>query len=227
MKGRPAYPGQSGETTGRTDLGRRVAARREALGLSREELGRRCGAAGNYIAYLEDQAASPAVGTLVRLADALGLTVGDLTGASFDRPPGRADDRRETALVALSEGECRRLLGTHGVGRIATFTSEGPAVLPVNYLVAGADIAFRTGTETKSADAAGTEVAFEIDNIEDATASGWSVLIVGVLAAVTDPERIHHLDATARSHPWTGGLRAHWMKLTPVRISGRRVVHDF
>ncbi|MEU7728236.1 helix-turn-helix domain-containing protein [Streptomyces sp. NPDC040724] len=140
-------PQQSGETAGRTDLGRRIAARRTALGLSREELGRKCGADGNYITYLEEHAASPAIGTLVRMADVLGVTVDDLTGASADHVRGRSTARRDTALVALEEAECRTLLGTHGVGRIAVFTPEGPAVLPVNYLIAGPDIAFRTAAE--------------------------------------------------------------------------------
>ncbi|TDU79736.1 pyridoxamine 5'-phosphate oxidase family protein [Streptomyces sp. KS 21] len=156
--------------TGRTDLGRRLAARREALGLSRDELGRRCGADGTYITYLEEHAASPAIGTLVRVADALGL--------------------------------------------------------PVNYLVAGPGIAFRTSAEAVTARAAGTEVAFEIDNIDDVTATGWSVLAVGELAAFTDPDETHHLNTTARSQPWAGGPRSHWMKLTPTRITGRHVVHD-
>ncbi|MFE3579331.1 helix-turn-helix domain-containing protein [Streptomyces vinaceus] len=220
------HPQQSGEMTGRTDLGRRLAARREALGLSRDELGRRCGADGTYVAYLEEHAASPAIGTLVRVADALGLTVDDLTGASAHRVAGRSTARRDSTLVALDETECRRLLSTHGVGRIAIFTAEGPAVLPVNYLVAGSDIAFRTSAEAVTARAAGTEAAFEIDNIDDVTATGWSVLAVGELAAVTDPHEIHRLNTTARSHPWAGGPRDHWMKLTPVRITGRRVVHD-
>ncbi|MFE6834022.1 helix-turn-helix domain-containing protein [Streptomyces sp. NPDC057705] len=227
MKSTPSTPPQqSGETTGRTDLGHRLAARRTALGLSREELGRLCGADGNYIAYLEEHAASPAIGTLLRVADALGVTVDDLTGASAHRVAGRSTARRDTTLVPLDETECRRLLSTHGVGRIAVFTRRGPAVLPVNYLVAGPDIAFRTAAETDTARAVGTEVAFEIDHIDDVTASGWSVLAVGALAAVTDPHEIHRLDTTARSQPWAGGPRNHWMKLTPVRITGRRVVHD-
>ncbi|MGW6692088.1 hypothetical protein [Streptomyces sp. NPDC054961] len=48
MKRTPATPPESSAgTSRRTDLGRRLVARREALGLSREELGRRCGADGN------------------------------------------------------------------------------------------------------------------------------------------------------------------------------------
>ncbi|MFE2271758.1 helix-turn-helix domain-containing protein [Streptomyces lavendulae] len=226
MKSTPSiHPQQSGATVGRTDLGRRLASRRTALGLSREELGRRCGVDGHYVAYLEEHAASPSIGTLVRVADALGVTVDDLTGASADRAHGRATARRDTALVPLDEGECRGLLGTHGVGRIALFTPEGPAILPVNYLIAGPDIGFRTAAESLAAGAAGMEVAFEIDNIDDVTAGGWSVLAVGELRAVTDAEEIRHLTASARSEPWAGGPRTHWMKLTSVRLTGRRVKH--
>ncbi|PJN19476.1 DNA-binding protein [Streptomyces sp. CB02120-2] len=221
-----ANPQDAGETAGRTDLGRRIAARRTALGLSREELGRKCGADGNYITYLEEHAAAPAIGTLVRMADVLGVTVDDLTGANADRVRGRSTARRDTALAPLEEAECRSLLGTHGVGRIAVFTPEGPAVLPVNYLVAGPDIAFRTAVEALAARAEGTQVAFEIDNIDDVTAGGWSVLAVGELEAVTEPEEIRHLTAMARSQPWAGGPRTHWMKLTPVRLTGRRVAHE-
>ncbi|MFJ8165828.1 helix-turn-helix domain-containing protein [Streptomyces sp. NPDC096136] len=219
------HPHPSGGTAGRTDLGRRLAARRETLGLTREELGHRCGVDGNYIAYLEEHAASPSIGTLVRVADVLGVTVDDLTGANAGRVAGRSTARRDTALVPLDEEECRALLGTHGVGRIAVFTPEGPAVLPVNYLVAGADIAFRTAAEAVAARAAGTEAAFEIDNIDDVTAGGWSVLAVGELRAVTASEEIRHLAATARSQPWAGGPRSHWMKITPARLTGRRVTH--
>ncbi|MFD5879612.1 pyridoxamine 5'-phosphate oxidase family protein [Streptomyces yangpuensis] len=223
----PIQPETTTGTSRRTDLGRRLAARREALGLSRAELGRRCGADGNYIAYLEEHAASPSIGTLVRLADVLGVSVDDLTGASAGRAPGRSTARRGTTLVPLGESECRDLLGTHGVGRIAVFTSEGPVVLPVNYLMAGTDIAFRTSAVSVVGRSAGAEAAFEIDHIDDVTASGWSVLAVGALEGVADPDVLRHLNATARSSPWAGGVRDQWMRLTPARVTGRRVAHDW
>ncbi|MFI8106102.1 helix-turn-helix domain-containing protein [Streptomyces sp. NPDC086023] len=220
-----ATGGAHGAPPGRTDLGRRLVARREALGLSREELGRRCGADANYVAYLEDHAATPAIGTLLRVADALGVSVDDLTGASAERVPGRSGARRDTALVPIGEDECRQLLGTHGVGRIAISTDEGPAVFPVNYVTAGPGVAFRTAADSPAARAAGTRAAFEIDHIDDVTAGGWSVLAVGVLTAVTDGAELHRLSAVARSHPWAGGPRSHWMTITPDRVTGRRVVH--
>ncbi|MEV7414538.1 pyridoxamine 5'-phosphate oxidase family protein [Streptomyces sp. NPDC089919] len=225
MKSLPRTPSPPHGTTGRTDLGRRLAAHREALGLSREELGRHCGADGKYIAYLEEHAASPATGTLVRIAHALGVTVDDLTGANAHRSRGRATAHRDTTLLTLAVAECRRLLGTHGVGRIAVFGAEGPSLVPVNYTVAGHHIAFRTRAGSAVARAAGTDAAFEIDHIDDVTAGGWSVQAVGRLEAVTDAEEIRHLSATARSRPWAGADRTHWMRLVPSSLTGRRVVH--
>lgn len=218
-------PRSPGEAPGRTDLGRRVFARRTELGLSREELGERCGADAHYIAYIEEHAAAPAIGTLLGVANALGTSVEDLTGASAEWAPGRSSAARDAELVTLDESECRRLLGVRGVGRVGVYTSEGPAIIPVNYLVAGGDIAFRTAGGTVLARAVGTEAAFEVDRIDDVAARGWSVLAVGELEAVADAGELQDRAAATHSFPWAGGERTHWMKLTPVRLTGRRVEH--
>ncbi|MFJ7779378.1 helix-turn-helix domain-containing protein [Streptomyces yangpuensis] len=219
----PSTAPKPAQEVGHTDLGRRIAARRARLGLTREQVGDRCGADASYIAYLEERAANPGSGSLVRLADALGTTVAELTGATTDQPPGRGSARLDSELVELGEAECRRLLSTHGIGRVALFTAEGPAVFPVNYVVAGDDIAFRTSGEALLARAAGTEVAFEVDHIDDAMKQGWSVMAVGEVAGVTDGDALQRLDALARSLPWAGGHRTHWMSVNPVRVTGRRV----
>ncbi|MFJ6479781.1 helix-turn-helix domain-containing protein [Streptomyces sp. NPDC091682] len=219
----PSTAPKPAQEVGHTDLGRRIAARRAQLGLTREQVGDRCGADASYIAYLEERAANPGSGSLVRLADALGTTVAELTGATTDQPPGRGSAWLDSELVELGEAECRRLLSTHGIGRVALFTAEGPAIFPVNYVVAGDDIAFRTSGEALLAGAAGTEVAFEVDHIDDAMKQGWSVMAVGEVAGVTDGDALQRLDALARSLPWAGGHRTHWMSINPVRVTGRRV----
>ncbi|MFD3718051.1 helix-turn-helix domain-containing protein [Streptomyces sp. NPDC058674] len=208
---------------GRGDLGRRVSARREELGITRAELAERCGAAASYVAYVEERAAAPSMGMLVGLADGLGTTVAELTGGMTDTPPGRGTAMRDAELTGLSEAECRRLLSTHGIGRIGFSGPEGPAVFPVNYVIVGNEIAFRTAAHSRLAGAHGTEVAFEVDHIDDAMREGWSVLAVGEVSGVTDERRISHLHAVARSLPWAGGPRTHWMSMAPTRVTGRRV----
>ncbi|WP_351224560.1 pyridoxamine 5'-phosphate oxidase family protein [Streptomyces sp. NPDC002133] len=208
----------------RTDLGRRIAARREELGLTRDELADRSGAATAYVEYIEERAATPGIGVMLRLADALGTTVAELTGGTFDRPPGRSGAARNAQLRELDEEECHRLLSMHGVGRVAVFTPDGPSVVPVNYLFSDAGIAFRTAMGSVPACADGADVAFEVDHIDDAFSQGWSVLVVGRGRAVTDEDEVRRLEAEAHSLPWAGGERDLWLVIAPTRITGRRVV---
>ncbi|MFG3496532.1 helix-turn-helix domain-containing protein [Streptomyces sp. NPDC047928] len=206
------------------DIGRRVAARREQLGLSREEVALRAGSAPGYIQYLEEQTATPGMGFLLRLADALETTVVALTGGGDDLPPGVGHAAMHPELVELGPEQCWHLLGTHGVGRIAVTTHEGPAILPVNYLVAGGEVAFRTSPDSVPAKAADEEVAFEVDHIDEASSQGWSVLLVGVARTVTDPDGVRDLDARAYTAPWAGGDRNLWVAVSPHRVTGRRIL---
>jgi nitroimidazol reductase NimA-like FMN-containing flavoprotein (pyridoxamine 5'-phosphate oxidase superfamily) len=51
-------------------------------------------------------------------------------------------------FTELTERECRYLLGTHGVGRLAVTTPAGPLVVPVDYGVVDGAIVFRTAAYT-------------------------------------------------------------------------------
>ncbi|MFF3291002.1 helix-turn-helix domain-containing protein [Streptomyces sp. NPDC003023] len=206
------------------DIGRRVAARRQQLGLSRADVALRAGSAPGYIEYLEDKTATPGMGFLLRLADALETTVTSLTGGGADLPPGIGAAGGRPELVELGRDQCWALLGTHGVGRVAVSTREGPAILPVNYLVAEGEIAFRTAPEAVPAEAVGAETAFEVDHIDDAFSQGWSVLAVGGARAVTEPEAVAKLERQAYSAPWAGGDRDLWVVLAPERVTGRRIL---
>ncbi|WP_175408336.1 pyridoxamine 5'-phosphate oxidase family protein [Streptomyces sp. TRM64462] len=205
------------------DIGRRVAARREQLGLSREDVALRAGSAPGYIQYLEEQTAAPGMGFLLRLADALETTVVALTGGTADLPPGGGHAAYHPELVELSADECWRLLGTHGVGRVAVTSHEGPAILPVNYLVAGLEVTFRTSPESAPATAATGDAAFEVDHIDDAFSQGWSVLLVGPARTVTEPDEVAALERQAYTTPWAGGERDLWLAIAPRRVTGRRI----
>ncbi|RST16163.1 helix-turn-helix domain-containing protein [Streptomyces sp. WAC05374] len=207
----------------RGDIGRRVAARRQQLGLSREEVAVRAGSAPGYIQYLEEQPATPGIGFLLRLADALETSVVELTGGTADLPPGTGHAPLHPELVDLGLDECRTLLGTHGVGHVAVTTREGPAILPVSYLVEDGEVAFRVAPEALAPLTGGGRMAFEVDHIDDALCRGWSVLVVGTPHTVTDPEDVHRLDDQAYGTPWGEGDRACWVALTPDRVSGRRI----
>ncbi|MEV7208345.1 MULTISPECIES: pyridoxamine 5'-phosphate oxidase family protein [Streptomyces] len=205
------------------DVGRRLAAARRSKGLSLEQVAQRARMAPQYLAYLETHTADPGFGSLVRLADALGTTYVELQGGGADRPPGQGVALRNPVLRDLDEEECRALLSAHGVGRLALNTPDGPAVFPLNYVVSEGTIAFRTAPGAATAAAVDSEVAFEVDHIDDPMSQGWSVLVVGGCRTVTDPEEVRRLTESAHTEPWAGGRRTMWLAVQMERLTGRRI----
>ncbi|MHC3455207.1 pyridoxamine 5'-phosphate oxidase family protein [Streptomyces prasinus] len=205
------------------DIGRRVATERERRGLSREETARRARMAPGYLAYLEEHPGDPSPATLIRLAAALGTSVQALRGGGVDLPPGQGMALLHPQLWDLGPEECRALLSTHGVGRVAVTTPEGPAVVPVNYEVVDGAITFRTAPGSAPAAAVGSEIAFEVDHVDEAMSRGWSVLAVGPAQAVTEPDEVRRLTEHAHTAPWAGGEREMWVAIQPARLTGRRI----
>jgi transcriptional regulator with XRE-family HTH domain len=206
----------------RGDLGRRLVQRRAELGLTRRKTAARAGMAPGYLKYLEESpTAAPGRNVLLRLAGALETTATALTGGYVDSPPGLGQAAREPELAALSGEECWRRLGTHGVGRLAVLAAEGLTVLPVNYTVVDGAVAFRTAPGSIPSQVLGKRVAFEVDHIDEALSSGWSVLIRGRARGVTDPGAVRLLRERAYSEPWAGGQRDMWVCIQAVEITGR------
>ncbi|MGX1372666.1 nitroimidazol reductase NimA-like FMN-containing flavoprotein (pyridoxamine 5'-phosphate oxidase superfamily) [Streptomyces canus] len=206
------------------DIGRRVAAERRRQGLDREETARRARMAPGYLAYLEEHPADPSTAALIGLADALGTTAAALRGGGADLPPGQGHALLHPRLRDLGPDECRALLSTHGVGRVAVSAPDGrPAIVPVNYEVVDDAIVFRTAPDSLPAAAVATEVAFEVDHVDEALSQGWSVLAVGPASAVTEPEAVRGLEERAHSTPWAGGERETWVSIRPTSLTGRRI----
>lgn len=130
-----------------------------------------------------------------------------------------------TGLEIIDPDECRRLLATDEVGRLAVIDGGTPAVFPVNYVVDGDGVVFRTAAGTKLAAGTRHPVAFEIDAFDRTSRTGWSVVLTGHLEEATTfdaatLERVRALPV----EPWAGGDKPHWMRLVPTRVSGRRIV---
>jgi len=83
--------------------------------------------------------------------------------------------------ISLTHDECVARLADHTVGRIAVTSRALPVILPVNYVLTGRTILFRTDPDGLLAGATDdTVVAFEVDDLAADGLSGWSVLAVGV-----------------------------------------------
>ena len=89
------------------------------------------------------------------------------------------------SLEELSPAECWELLATQPVGRVAVIVGHYPLVFPVNYAVADKTILYRTGVGTKLHSVHRSNVTFEVDEIDTAQRSGWSVMVMGVAQELT------------------------------------------
>jgi uncharacterized protein len=87
-------------------------------------------------------------------------------------------------LEELTWDECFALLAEESVGRLVYADELGPAAVPVNYGLAGHDIGFCSEDGSKIRGLQDHDVAFEVDHIDQATHSGWSVLVRGTSGMV-------------------------------------------
>lgn len=79
----------------------------------------------------------------------------------------------------LGVEECRRLLETELLGRIALSVGALPAVLPVLYWLSGDRVVFAVEADSLYAALVDNVVAFEVDHLDLASHQGWTVLVVG------------------------------------------------
>jgi uncharacterized protein len=129
-------------------------------------------------------------------------------------------------VESLSTDECRELLATHDVGRLAVVVGGYPEILPVNYAVVRDRVVIRTDPGAKLAHARFDRVCFEVDELDMARRTGSSVLVKGVVHELKEGDRhAEELElAAARISPWVGGAKAHILVVTPVNVTGRRIV---
>jgi uncharacterized protein len=128
-------------------------------------------------------------------------------------------------LEILDRKECLRLLATATLGRVGVSLGALPVILPVNFRLVGDRIVFRTGIGTKL-DAAtdNAVVAFEADEIEPFSHTGWSVTVTGESREVTAPDALMRIRA-ANLPRWAPTGDGRIVEVDTTVISGRRIVH--
>ena len=135
----------------------------------------------------------------------------------------------EPIIEELGEAEALSLIERAEVGRIGFTGRYGQVVLPVNFKVVDGSVVFRTeeygalGEDLRTGiPGAEYQVAFEVDELDAATRTGWSVILQGGLHHVED-EAERAVLAAARIEPWAGGERSLYVRIKPLHITGRRI----
>jgi len=126
-------------------------------------------------------------------------------------------------LEILPFGKCLELLAAVPVGRISFFADGEIVTLPVNHVLDGQDPVFRTARGSKLSTAQSQNlVAFEADQYDEKTRSGWSVLVTGRAQPVYEEDEISRLSRLGL-RPWVAaGDRSFWIRIRPTSISGRK-----
>ena len=122
----------------------------------------------------------------------------------------------------LPEDECRALLASHRIGRVSVTSEALPVIAPVNYLVDGSSIIFRTRRDGMLARACDdTVIAFEIDDLAPDGSAGWSVNVVGIASLLASSEQLRALRLGLVSA--AGDDRDQFVRLRIGLVRGRRI----
>ena len=125
-------------------------------------------------------------------------------------------------ISVLSETESWNLLSSVALGRLVTSVDGEPAIFPVNFVVQHRTVLFRTAEGTKLVSAAmNHEVLFEAD--DHGVTGGWSVILKGTARILHSDEEINDAER-AQLLPWTATVKQHYVRIRPLRITGRRFV---
>jgi nitroimidazol reductase NimA-like FMN-containing flavoprotein (pyridoxamine 5'-phosphate oxidase superfamily) len=127
-------------------------------------------------------------------------------------------------LGELSKDECLELLADRQVGRVAVVAEGQPMILPVNYVLDGDLIVFRTDPGTKLDHGSLDRVAFEVDEIDLAHHEGWSVVVAGTGREITGAlDEASEREQSLPLQPWASGPKEHWIRIVAPAITGRRL----
>ncbi len=125
----------------------------------------------------------------------------------------------------LDAAEAIRLLASVEFGRVVFTVNALPAIRPVNHLLDEGRIIIRTrltsaiSSRARSAD--GIVVAYEADDINPQTRTGWSVVVTGRAHTVTDPGEVSRYEQLL--HPWVNYADT-VVAIEPEFITGFRIV---
>jgi len=133
------------------------------------------------------------------------------------------DDEVIPTFSGIPEARCVELLHTQTVGRVAWQAADTTEILPVTYVWHENSVIFRTSPYGPLAELSQpTDVAFEVDDVDQQRHQGWSVVVHGRAEGVARSDEVVRLWAVS-GVPWAPGMRNLLIRITPTRLSGRMV----
>lgn len=121
----------------------------------------------------------------------------------------------------LTAYDCWGLLETQEIARIAWATTDGVAVVPVNYTVVDGALWFRAQSSSAlGRQCQGGRVTVEVDHLDRADRAAWSVVVTGR----AEPVDIHDVpDQAMEMRLWPAGAYSLFVRVEPDDVTGRRL----
>jgi len=123
-------------------------------------------------------------------------------------------------IQELSDLECWEVLRRNELGRLAFHLLDEVDIVPVNYVVDGRTLLFRTAEGSKLLGVVlNANVAFEVEEVGSETAR--SVVVRGEARQLDEHEA--HRAESLPLHTWVPGDRYEVVEITPASITGREL----
>ena len=122
----------------------------------------------------------------------------------------------------LTIADCEQRLSSASTGRVGWAVGGLQQILPVSYAMDAGRVVFRTSAYGALGHLRQpTNVAFEIDQVDAAAGTGWSVVVQGSARAVVLPQELVDLWSRPDIVPWAPGTRNLFIAITVHALSGR------
>ncbi|MBC9226696.1 pyridoxamine 5'-phosphate oxidase family protein [Aeromicrobium senzhongii] len=126
----------------------------------------------------------------------------------------------DSAITDMTGNEPWDFVADHTFGRLAMSILEQPEIFPVNYVLAGRKIVFRTAEGTKLMGVLlDNHVAFEVDEVGASGAS--SVVLKGKARKIESREELEQLDLDDL-HSWVPTMKYNIVVIDVTEITGRQ-----
>lgn len=127
-------------------------------------------------------------------------------------------------LEILTMEECRSLLASTPIGRIAFLERGEPTILPITIGMWDQSVVFTTAPGSKlEAAIMNRPVSIEIDGWDAERHAGWSVLVKGMAITVEEGREIDSLDRLSVKSWSRPDIPKAWVRVVPNEITGRRI----
>jgi uncharacterized protein len=133
------------------------------------------------------------------------------------------DEDSQPHLKELPRDECLALIEHAAVGRVVMSEKCIPVAYPVNVSMVDDTVVFATDAGSKL-DAArrGDVVTIQVDQLDPTYHTGWSVLVTGVAAEITDDIGLARA-RQALNATWRPGQAVYLVRVPTSWVSGRRL----